>query len=324
MLEREKRTAVKIVRDACRLAISIQKATVSPETLIKRDRSPVTAADFGVQALVSMLLQEAFPGDPIVAEEESSELALPGNEALRETVFEAVELVLPGRGPREIVEAVARACSAGGRAGRFWVLDPIDGTKGFLRGDQYAIALALVEDGRCVLGVLGCPNLPADLAHPDGERGSLFVAVSGQGATSWSLSQETEEPIHVADPKNSSDAVLCESYESAHSSHDQAARIALKLGIMRPPVRIDSQCKYAVVARGDAAIYLRLPSKGYSEKIWDHAAGSILVTEAGGRVTDLWGRPLDFGGGQYLPEPGVIATCGKIHDSVVEAVGKGG
>jgi 3'(2'), 5'-bisphosphate nucleotidase len=60
-------------------------------------------------------------------------------------------------------------------AERFWALDPIDGTKGFLRGDQYAIALALVENREVKLGVLACPNLHVDIRQPRGKRGCIFL-----------------------------------------------------------------------------------------------------------------------------------------------------
>lgn len=63
-----------------------------------------------------------------------------------------------------------------------WALDPIDGTKGFLRGGQYAVCLALLVDGQIQLGVMGCPNLPLDASKPDGTKGAIFVAVKGQGA----------------------------------------------------------------------------------------------------------------------------------------------
>lgn len=63
-----------------------------------------------------------------------------------------------------------------------WTLDPIDGTKGFLRGGQYAVCLALVVDSVVQLGVMGCPNLPISSSDPDGQKGCLFVAVKGQGA----------------------------------------------------------------------------------------------------------------------------------------------
>lgn len=63
-----------------------------------------------------------------------------------------------------------------------WTLDPIDGTKGFLRGEQYAVCLAFLVDAKVQVGVMGCPNLPVDASKPDGPKGCLFVAVRGQGA----------------------------------------------------------------------------------------------------------------------------------------------
>lgn len=64
-----------------------------------------------------------------------------------------------------------------------WALDPIDGTKGFLRGGQYAVCLALMVDGEVVVSAMGCPSLPVDPADASGERGALFSAVKGAGAT---------------------------------------------------------------------------------------------------------------------------------------------
>jgi 3'(2'), 5'-bisphosphate nucleotidase len=118
------------------------------------------------------------------------------------------------------------------------------------------------------------------------------------------------------------EATFCESVESGHSSHDDAAVIAEKLGVTNPPYRIDSQCKYAAVARGDASIYLRLPTRAdYEEKIWDHAAGWMVINEAGGRVTDVRGEPLDFSIGRTLKNnKGVVATNGKLHDQVIAVV----
>jgi len=99
--------------------------------------------------------------------------------------------------------------------------------------------------------------------------------------------------------------------------------VAAELGITAEPRRLDSQAKYAIVARGEAQIYLRIPTKkGYEEKIWDHAAGCLCVQEAGGRVSDLDGRDLDFSQGRTLKaNRGVVATNGKIHDQVLAAVG---
>jgi 3'(2'), 5'-bisphosphate nucleotidase len=110
--------------------------------------------------------------------------------------------------------------------------------------------------------------------------------------------------------------------ESGHSDQDESARIAAVLGIETEPFRIDSQCKYATVGRGDASIYLRMPTHAdYREKIWDHAAGKLVVEAAGGKVTDIHGRSLDFSHGRALQENrGVVATSGAIHDRVIDAI----
>ena len=165
---------------------------------------------------------------------------------------------------------------------RFWTLDPIDGTKGFLRKEQYAISLALIVDGQIQVALLGCPNLPCEAA---GEKiGTLFYAIRGSG--SWSLPLDGESyprSVHASTESDPRQARFCESVESAHTAQGFSAKVAAMLGIMREPLRLDSQAKYAVVARGEAEIYLRLPAKfGYKEKIWDHAGGVLLVEEAGG------------------------------------------
>ena len=86
--------------------------------------------------------------------------------------------------------------------------------------------------------------------------------------------------------------------------------------------RLDSQAKHGVLARGGAEWGVRLPRPGYVEWIWDHAAGYVVVTEAGGTVTDTAGRPLDFSRGpQLAPDvQGVLMSCGGLwHEALVEA-----
>jgi 3'(2'), 5'-bisphosphate nucleotidase len=86
--------------------------------------------------------------------------------------------------------------------------------------------------------------------------------------------------------------------------------------------RLDSQCKYAVVARGQADVYLRLPSKkGYVERIWDHAAGSLIASEAGCIVTDIAGNPLDFSHGRGLEaNKGVVVAPANLHPRIIAAI----
>ncbi|MAE72323.1 MAG: 3'(2'),5'-bisphosphate nucleotidase [Gemmatimonadetes bacterium] len=320
--ELEREIALKAVLKASRLCRSVQANLVEEATHVKKDRSPVTVADFGAQAVVSRDLMTHFPADRLVGEEDAADLRESSNMKIREQVVRHVSAIHPELSDDQVLAAIDHGTYAGGPEGRHWTLDPIDGTKGFLRGDQYAVALALIEEGKVVLGVLGCPNLPHDATPREGERGCVFTAVKGEGATMRTMEDAVEFPIRVTDIDDPTRASFCESVEKAHSSQSDAARVAARLGIEVEPFRIDSQCKYAAVARGDASIYLRLPTrKGYEEKIWDHAAGAMVITEAGGRVTDVRGDELDFSIGRTLRDNlGVIVTNGRLHDRVVAAV----
>ena len=315
-------------------------------TLEKGDTSPVTIGDFGAQALIISALQHHFPQDEIVAEEEAKDLR--ENEKVRQTVWGLVQSTKleDAAGEKELGGAISSAesmmdiidkgDSKGGNKGRIWAIDPIDGTKGFLRGGQYAVCLGLMVDGDVKVGVLGCPNLTVDDSEPltenigadatDAEgKGVLFSAVQGQGAYSRPLGKGTlakESKISMKPISNISDATFCESVESGHSNQSDSARIAEKLGITKPSVRMDSQAKYGSIARGAGDLYLRLPvRKDYVEKIWDHAAGDLIVREAGGQVTDVEGKRLDFSLGRTLKEnKGVVAAPKDVHKHVLEAV----
>lgn len=292
--------------------------------MTKEDRSPVTVADFGAQALVLNELAKAFPDDKVVAEEDAADLLEPGQDEIRQRVVTHVQSIDSTLQEADIIAAINRGNHAGGKEGRHWTLDPIDGTKGFLRNDQYAVALALIENGEVIFGVLGCPSLPVEGVEKTEPTGCLLVGEKGKGAQLLSIQGEYIRDIKVTAISDSTQASFCESVESGHSRHDQSAMIAEELGITQPSVRMDSQCKYAAIARGDASIYLRLPTRpGYEEKIWDHAAGAVVVTEAGGQVSDIHGKALDFSIGRTLKEnKGVVATNSLLHDKVIAAIEK--
>jgi 3'(2'), 5'-bisphosphate nucleotidase len=317
--QREREVAVTAVREAARLCQAVQ-ASLSTDALEKQDRSPVTVADFGSQALVCRVLQEAFPDDPIMAEEDAALLRADDHAEVRDEVVRQVQ----ARHPEADADAVCDWIDAGNlteQRDRFWTLDPIDGTKGFLRGDQYAVALALLIDDVPTVAALACPNLLPQ--GGEGTRGAIYVAVRGQGTVRMPLGEGGDPvPVHVSDLADPAAARFCESFVSAHSSHDAAQAVADRLGITRESLRLDSQAKYAVVARGEADIYLRLPTRAdYTERIWDHAAGTLVVEEAGGTATDVRGEPLQFRYGRLLEtNRGVIATNGHLHAAVLEAV----
>lgn len=318
----ERSTALSAVIAASKLCENVRAELALAASLTKDDRSPVTIADFGAQAVVLETLFQQFPEIPVVAEEDADALRDDSQGEVRKQVLAQVQRVLPEMDEAAVLAAIDRGNYAGGKAGRFWTLDPIDGTKGFLRNDQYAVALALIEDGEVVLGVLGCPALPHTLGRPDDGFGCILVSAKGEGTQIFSAGGERIGEVKVEEVATPAEAAFCESVESGHSRHDRAAQIAEKLGITRPSIRMDSQCKYASIARGDAAIYLRLPTrKGYEEKIWDHAAGVLAVTEAGGTVTDIHGHALDFSQGKTLRlNKGVVATNGCFHEAVVAVV----
>ena len=156
---------------------------------------------------------------------------------------------------------------------------------------RYAICLSLLDGGRPVVGLLGCPNLSptdarASAATGCAAGGTLAWAVRGGGAFACAALQEAQLPqLSQADarvrnrrPTRVSAAVAparvgrCEAFEAGHSSRGKAAAAAA-LGLTAEPVRMDGQGKYAVLARGEAQLFTRLPRAGYRENIWDVAAG---------------------------------------------------
>ncbi|KAJ2762620.1 3'(2'),5'-bisphosphate nucleotidase [Coemansia sp. BCRC 34490] len=322
-LEKERAVAIEAVERASRVCQAVFKRLVNEETLTKKDKSPVTVADFGAQAIINQILEQNFPNDPIVGEEDSKDLQGDEGKVLCEKVVGLVNTAVEQpMSVDEVLRAIDRGQYEGSGSGRYWTLDPIDGTKGFLRGEQYAVCLALVIDGTVRLGVLSSPNMPWKMNEPDGERGVLMVAVEGQGAFQRKLGGGSELPISTSSVADTAHATFCESVEAGHTSHTDNANIARLLGITNQSLRMDGQCKYGAVARGDADIYLRLPtSETYVDKIWDHGAGNIIVREAGGRVADVYGRPLDFSLGRTLrANRGVVAANVNVFDAVIAAI----
>ncbi len=181
--------------------------------------------------------------------------------------------------------------------------------------------------------MLACPYLPLELEGGAGDaeddaRGVLFWAVRGEGAWAEAIGGEgaTAKRIRVVDGTASAAFRMVESVESGHGDHSLQGDIARAVGIRAASVRMDSQAKYGALARGDAALYLRLPSPktpDYRENIWDHAAGVLIVEEAGGRVTAIRGKALDLASGPRMERNrGVVASNGAIHDGVLRELAR--
>ncbi len=320
--------AFRAVADTCSLARTLQRQLGSLAKMSKEDYSPVTVADYAVQALVALSLQRELGTLVLVGEESSADLHGPQAEALRSAVTSAVRSIHPTMSGEEIVAAIDLGNhDASGSA--YWTLDPIDGTKGFLRGGQFAISLGYIDNGLVQLGVLGCPNLSPDFTQPfdrQAEDGTLYFAERARGAFGASLSDvragHALKPIAVAAGRALTTMRVCESVEAGHSRLDDTQRIVAHLRATGRPARLDSQCKYAVVARGQADAYIRLPTRAdYQEKIWDHAAGALLAAEAGATVTDIDGKPLDFSQGTTLKRNrGVVCAPAPFHEGILHAI----
>jgi len=322
-LGREALLAMRAVADAVDLARLVER-DVATGALSKGDASPVTIADFSVQALIAARLARDRPSDTLVAEEDATALRTAPDLSTR--VVDVVRAAEPGLDADQILDWIDRGGGNPGR--RFWALDPIDGTKGLLRGCQYAVALALIVDGTVQLGVLGCPRLslahqPSLSAEADASsEGGIAVAVRGRGAWWSARSDESLTPLSVSRVSEPARACVLHSFETPHSDVEALRRVVETLCVERPPWLMDSQAKHVVLASGAADVLLRFPTlHGCHEAIWDQAAGSVLIEEAGGRVTDLAGHPLDFSTGRHLSRnEGLVATNGVLHDAVLKAV----
>lgn len=336
---RELLAAHHAVRQASIVTRAVQRSLSAEHRIRKPDDSPVTIADFAAQGVVLHELRRRLPSlAPVLAEEHSAYLRDPARAALLDGAVRAAALAWPGVRASDLLDAIDDqaldpASMKAAAPGAFWTLDPIDGTKGFIRGHQYSICLALIERGRVVVAALACPNLSRDFARPfdqpdPAEPGLIFLAtldaptfVADGDAPVEPASWQPLMPVHPPAPPGSPAAPLrlCGSYSATQSSDSAASVVIERLrarGVMvAPPVRLDSQVKYAVVARGQMDAFLRMPrASTHEENVWDHAPGSLIAQQAGVVVTDCLGRALNFAGGATLAgNRGLLVAGGPTH-----------
>ncbi len=323
--------AAQIAREAVLDAVTVCRRAArrldSLGRLAKGDDSPVTVADFASQAVIVHRLRGL---GPILGEEQATILRDPGHAALRGAVVEAVRPVWPDASTRAVLDAIDGAGAEPTDDG-YWTVDPIDGTRGFVRGGQYAVCLAWIVGGQPQLALLGCPNLPQSI-DPSSDSpvveidpgGTLMVAEAGQPLR-WGPATRPLPPLHTVEPPSTTrpgPVVVTHSVESRHSRLDDMARLLEALPdrvVIRPA---DSQAKYGMVARGQAHAYLRIPAdRQRHELIWDHAPGWLVATTAGMRVTDLRGDALDFRpGARLVNNYGVVCAHPALHGSLLREI----
>ncbi|KAI1160895.1 carbohydrate phosphatase [Nemania serpens] len=356
----ELQVAIRAVQAAARISQSVL-ASDDKGTVQKDDLSPVTVADFAVQALLAASVRSAFPADGLVGEESAAELR--ASPALLRRVWDLLVLLrddvaelckLPAS-PEETCEIIDECGRGEPGPGRVWVFDPIDGTKTFVRREAYAINVALLEGGRQVLSVVGCPTLSADAdAYADGPidnstvdpsgRGSIVFAVRGQGTYIRPLVDDDdaapgEAPVRArkisphAESATIADLRAVSCYHMVDSGVDEAHKaVAARLGIASSSSSEEGGeggcdllswvLRWVTLGLGIANVTVWVyKSRQRTGKIWDHAGAMLLFEEVGGRITDVDGKDIDLSVGRRMTgNHGFVAAPRNLHHVVLQAV----
>ena len=342
--EKELEIATLAVQRASLVTKRIKPLLKQDDEVNKSDDTPVTIADLTAQALVVGAIHHAFPNDTFLAEESAQILREDG--ALADRVWNFVSTSAQYAGPyvseklwtptskEQMLDIIDLGKGEGGRTGRFWVLDPIDGTMTYMTNQQYAVCLCLVEDGVKQVAVQGCPNLSLetlpmteDSVDLSEKGGYIFSAVHEGGAFSQPLSdQQLKAPERIPQktgPSSLSDLKNIESMKSSSMGHDRIKAVCDKLGITYPGVDIwAQQLKYIAMAVGGHDVMVRIPGYDYHRTAaWDHASGQLICEEVGIVMTDVYGKTHDYKKGRRLYDNwGDVAAPKAWHADVLRAV----
>ena len=186
---------------------------------------------------------------------------------------------------------------------RVWLIDPMDGTKNFVQRDgDFAVQIGLAVAGEAVLGVVYQPV-----------RDVLYRAVRGEG--SWlEKDGQPAERMHVSEKTDPAEMVLASS--RSHRS-PRMERVVDSFGFKFETRRGSVGVKVGLIAEQEADLYLHLSP---STKQWDTCAPEVVLTEAGGRLTDLFGKPLRYNGPRIDNRNGVVATNSVAHELVIDSL----
>ncbi|TEA21354.1 3'(2'),5'-bisphosphate nucleotidase [Colletotrichum sidae] len=346
---RELSVAIAAIQHAARLSRRVLVAS-DKGVVTKEDLSPVTVADFAIQALLTSTLHAAFPGDKFVGEESAADLR--ENPALLQSVWALLQQVAEERDADSLCKLPATPeqmcdmidwCGLGepSPAGRFWVFDPIDGTKTFVRGELYAINVCLMEDGQQKVGIVGLPILAADAKAPINNNsidptgtGSIMFAVRGRGTFIRPLPGPLDLvprkiPRHADTPEQQQQqqqpplvSVTCiDGSDSAVPGIHK--KVADRLGVSYPGNDLLGWVlRWAVLGLGEAnCTFWAYRRRDRLAKIWDHAGAMLLFEEVGGKVTDVDGNPVNLTAGRKMvANYGFIAAPPSVHEKVRAAV----
>jgi 3'(2'), 5'-bisphosphate nucleotidase len=304
---RELQTAIAAIQ----LSASLSQTVLSAEdkgVIEKDDLSPVTVADFAIQALLTCTIHKAFPHDAFVGEEQAGELR--SNPVLLERVWGLLQRADSGYADvhcsvpatREemcdMIDWSGLGAPGRGATDRVWVFDPIDGTKAFIRGEMYAINVALLVGDKQVLGVVGCPRLSMHAEGPVTDRtldpaglGCVLFAVKGHGTYIRHLFSSANnaglkkiEPHAEATTPESLKTMTC--FAMLESGIDDVHKeVSERLGIAFPYCDLLGWVpRWAVLAMGLANMTVWVyKSRTRAAKIWDRkceSSSSVLLNSS--------------------------------------------
>ena len=270
--ERELRVCVELARRAGEAALAFYGKPMRVEHKDEFDE-PVTQADRAVNELIVRALRGQFPDDGVLAEESVDTDRRIGRE-------------------------------------RVWMIDPIDGTKGFIAGTgDFCVQIGLAVEGRAALGVLYAPATDV-----------LYWAARGHG--SWVLrpTSEADESVKAERLSVTGETELSRMRLAESRSH-RGPRMEALLGALgvRAEVRSHSVgIKVGLLVEKQADLYIHLSPK---TKQWDTCAPEAVLAEAGGRMTDVWGDPLHYNTPDVLNRNGLVASNGAAHEEVIGRLG---
>jgi 3'(2'), 5'-bisphosphate nucleotidase len=265
--ERELEVALELARAAgAAILAEYEKPLRVEQKNYEDDVEPVTQADRIANELIVNGLKREFPSDGILAEES--------------------------------IDTERRL-----RKSRVWMVDPLDGTNGFIDGNgDFAVQIGLVENGECVVAAVYLP-----LARV------LYRAVAGDGA--WiERPQHATERVHVSD-RNTFDT-MCLAASRSHRS-PRMNKVVEEFGFQQEVQRGSVGIKVGLLVEQRCDVYIHLSPR---TKQWDTCAPQLILTEAGGRLTDLFGRPLNYNVPDVNNRNGLVASNGVSHDLIIETL----
>ncbi len=180
-----------------------------------------------------------------------------------------------------------------------WIVDPLDGTSDFIdKTGEFTVMIALIKNKKPILGVIGWPT-----------EKTLFVAQKGSGA--FRYSNDKWEKISVT---TITELPKCRTVGSRHHLTDKEKTFIKKLGI-EDFTSVGSSLKVGKISSGEAEAYITTTNK---MKEWDSAASYCIISEAGGKMTDMLGNDFTYNNKEVYHQNGVLVTNGLIHDKIVE------